>query len=64
MDEAKSSTASVAVESDQNVQLSSSTLVDSAAVKVEIETLTGLLGDLERKASVNKHTLKLLTVLP
>lgn len=49
MDEAKSSTASVSVESDQNVQLSSSTLVDSAAVKDEIETLTGLLGDLERK---------------
>lgn len=60
--ESKSSAESIPAESDQNAQLSSSTPVGSAAVKAEIETLTGLLGDLEKKARAHAKILTVLTI--
>lgn len=57
MDEAKKPSASDSPVSNQSVEISSSVPVESAADKVEeIETLNGLLGDLEKKASVSRHS--------
>lgn len=55
MNEAQKPSASNSPVSNQSVEISSSVPVESAADKnEEIETLTGLLGDLERKASVSR----------